>query len=145
MKKGIHDKSISELEGWNWKDPIPSADNSSGTVIRFYGLHRTPIKNLEVGDLRFLIGQNSALEYLVPLAIDQLRKDLFIEAEYYPGDLLCALFLINNEPNHWSSHPEQREIIVRLYEEQVGRMPTDENSFGNIKKIKREYEKFIAH
>ncbi|MBK8228675.1 MAG: hypothetical protein IPK70_16050 [Flavobacteriales bacterium] len=145
MKKGTHEKSISELEGWNWKDPVPSADDSSGTVLRFYRLHRTPIKDLEIGDLRFLIGQNSALEYLVPMAFDQLRKDPFVEAEYYPGDLLCALFQINNEPNYWRSHPDQREVLVSLYEQRKGRMPTDEMSFDIMKEVKREYERFIAH
>jgi hypothetical protein len=145
MKKGIHDKSISELEGWNWKDPIPSPDNSSSVVLRFYRLHRTPIKNLEVGDLRFLIGQNSALEYLVPLAIDQLRKDPFIEAEYYPGDLLWAMYLNNNDPNYSISHPDQREVLVRLYDTQVGQMPTEKVSFDDMKRITRKYEKFVTH
>ncbi|MBS1769732.1 MAG: hypothetical protein JSS77_08710 [Acidobacteria bacterium] len=145
MNRGTHLKSISELEGWTWKEAIPSADDSSRTVLRFYRLHRTPIQNLEVSDLRFLIGQNSALEYLVPLAFDQLRKDPFIETEYYPGDLLCALFLINNEPNYWSSHPDQRETLVRLYEENVERMPTGGMSFNDLKKIERDYEKFKAH
>ncbi len=145
MKKGTHDKSISELEGWTWKDPIPFADDSSGTVLRFYRLHRTPIKNLEVGDLRFLIGQNAALEYLVPMALEQLRKNVFIETDYYPGDLLQALFSINDEPNYWDSHPNQLEVLIGLYEEKVRRMPTDEMSFGDLKKIEREYEKFKAH
>ncbi|MBX2978159.1 MAG: hypothetical protein KF905_02600 [Flavobacteriales bacterium] len=145
MKKSTHDKSISELEGWTWKDPIPTADDSSGTVLRFYRLHRTPIKDLVIGDLRFLIGQNSALEYLVPMALDQLRNNPFVEAEYYPGDLLCALFQINDQPSYWSSHPDQRELLVRLYEEHLGRMPTAEVSDSDLKRIKRDFEKFSAH
>jgi hypothetical protein len=145
MKKGVHDKSICELEGWNWKDPIPTPGDSSGTELRFYRLHRTPIKDLEVGDLRFLIGQNSALEYLVPLAFDWLRKDPFLDSEYYPGDLLCSLFLINDEPNYWTSHADQRELLVKMYEEQKGRLPTEEMSFDSMKKIKRDYERFNAH
>ena len=144
MKKGTHDKSISELEGWTWTDPIPSADDSSGTVLRFHRLHRTPIKNLELGDLRFLIGQNAALEHLVPIALDQLKKDLFIEAEYYPGDLLNALFTINAEPNYWKEHPDQRMVLIGLYDENMRRMPTGDLSSGDLKKIQREYERFIA-
>ncbi|MCB9165307.1 MAG: hypothetical protein H6592_12915 [Flavobacteriales bacterium] len=145
MKKGAHDKSISELEGWTWTDPIPSADDSSGTVLRFYRLHRSPIKDLEVGDLRFLIGQNAALEHLVPIALDQLRKNPFIETDYYPGDLLNALFAINTEPNYWKAHPDQRQILIGLYEESLRRMPTGEMSTGDLKRIEREYEKFKAH
>lgn len=144
MNKDFRDKSISELEGWIWKDPVPSPEDSSGTVCRFYRLHRTPIKDLELGDLRFLIGQNSTLKYLVPMAMDQLRKDLFIETEYYPGDLLCALLQINNEPNYWISHSDQRDMLVSLYEERVQRMRMQEMSFVDMKKIEREYEKFIA-
>lgn len=145
MKKGVPEKSISELEGWNWKEPIPTAADSPRTVLRFYHLHRKPIKDLAHGDLRFLIGQNTALKHLVPMALDRLRKDLFIETEYYPGDLLHALFSINDEPNYWASHPDQREILVGLYEEKMRCMPTDEMPFGDLKRIERGYEKFKAN
>ncbi|MBK7946526.1 MAG: hypothetical protein IPJ85_15060 [Flavobacteriales bacterium] len=144
MKKGTHEKSISELEGWTWTDPIPSADDSSGTVLRFYRLHRTPIKDLDLGDLRFLIGQNAALEHLVPMALDQLRKNLFVETDYYPGDLLQALFSINDEPSYWTAHPDHRQILIRLYEDNMRQTPTVEMSSGDLKKIEREYEKFKA-
>ena len=144
MKKGTHDKSITELEGWTWTDPIPSADDSSGTMLRFHRLHRTPIKNLELGDLRFLIGQNAALEHLVPIALDQLKRNLFIETEYYPGDLLNALFTINAEPNYWNAHPEQRQVLIGLCES-MRRMPTGDLSSSDLKRIEREYEKFKAH
>lgn len=145
MKKGTCDKSISELEGWTWTNPIPTAEDSSGTVLRFYRLHRTAIKDLEVDDLRFLIGQNAALEHLVPIALDQLKENLFVEAEYYPGDLLNALFTINAEPNYWKAHPDHRQILIGLYDENMRRMPTGEISSGDLKKIEREYEKFKSH
>ncbi|WP_092678903.1 hypothetical protein [Hymenobacter arizonensis] len=49
-------KSVSELEGWTWKDPIPTLGNSSYVVRTYYQLHQKPIGELEIQELRFLIG-----------------------------------------------------------------------------------------
>lgn len=135
-------KSISELEGWKWKGDIPKEDESY-VVRNFFKLHTEPIAEMDFLDIRFLIGQNSGLKYLVPLAIEELKKDLFVEIEYYPGDLFCSLFLINNEPNYWSIHPNEKQELINLYTAQ-------KKIFGSLDiteeiriKIKEAYKEFI--
>lgn len=136
-------RSISELEGWKWKSAIPGEDHSYVTQ-RFYELHNRPVSDLDLSDIRFLIGQNSGLKYLVPLAIEKLKENLFVEVEYYPGDLFCSLLLINNEPNYWSEHSSYRQELITLYENQKKAISSLDITEENIKKIKDDYKGFLT-
>lgn len=93
--------SISQLGGWTWTQPVPDEGDSS-IIRRFYALRNTPIGTLSRADLRFLIGQHECLEFLVPMALGLLANDPWLEAEYYPGDLLSALLRIEHPPQYWS-------------------------------------------
>jgi hypothetical protein len=137
-------KSISELGNWKWKDEIPTRETHSGTECRFYELHKIPLLKLDLSDIRFLIGQNSGLEYLVPDAIDKLKENIFIEAEYYQGDLFCSLLLINNESNYWNSHKKEKQQLIDLYSEQKRNLGTIEDE-EIIQKIKEAYKEFVAN
>lgn len=53
-----------------------------------------------------MIGQNVGLKYLIPLALDLLEDDLFIDAELYEGDLLQIV--INVDKGFWDSNKELR-------------------------------------
>lgn len=118
----MESKSISELEGWKWRGEIPMEETHSNLEYRFYKLHDIPLSDLDLSDIRFLIGQNSGLEYIVPFAISKLKENIFIEAEYYPGDLLCSLLLINDDPNYWSIHPYEKQQVIELYADQKKNM-----------------------
>ncbi len=142
MKGSISNKSISELGSWKWKDEIPTRETHSGTQCRFYELHNVPLSELDLSDIRFLIGQNTELEYLVPYAFSKLNENIFIEAEYYSGDLLCALFLINDEPNYWQTHEEEKQEIIELYQEQKSNLGSVEDQ-EIIQKIKNAYKEFL--
>ena len=136
-------RSISELEGWKWKSAIPGEDDSYVTQ-RFYELHNRPVSELDLSDIRFLIGQNSGLKYLVPLAIEKLKENLFVEVEYYPGDLFCSLLLINNEPNYWSEHSFYRQELITLYENQKKAISSLDITEENLRKIKGDYKRFLT-
>ena len=42
-----------------------------------------------------MIGQKIRLQYLIPLAIEKLQKDIFVDAELYKGDLLEIVLRID--------------------------------------------------
>lgn len=138
----VIDKSISELEKWKWKGPIPN-ESDSYTEYRFYSLHDKPISELDLSDIRFLITQNSGLEYLVPLVIEKLRDDLFVETEYYPGDLFYSLLLINNKPNYWESHLKEKRALLELFADQKHKLGTLDLTEDLIEKIKKGYKDFL--
>lgn len=138
----IENKSISELEGWKWKGEIPTKDNGY-TEFRFYELHKIPLSKLNNSDIYFLILENTGLEFLVPIALKELSKNIFIEADLYPGDLLCSLFIINEIPNYWQSHEKEKQELINYYNEQKKMLGTLEVSEDIKIKIKEAYKEFI--
>ena len=43
-----------------------------------------------------MIEQDISLNYLIPLAIEQLQRDPLVAGDYYPGDLLEAVLHVES-------------------------------------------------
>ncbi|WP_217213693.1 contact-dependent growth inhibition system immunity protein [Streptomyces sp. AC550_RSS872] len=94
MTRPLHrDCSLEELERDRW--PAPSAD-ATRLLATAHFLRRRPIGELTVEDLRLLIGQDIALPYLLPLALEVLRDNPMAEGDMYEGDLLSAVLTRNS-------------------------------------------------
>jgi hypothetical protein len=103
MKSDINrDKTMTELEGQDWGPPT----FDSHLVTTIHRLRYKPLAQFTVEDLRICIGQNVGLDFLVPIAIEQLQGNPFIEGDYYRGDLLNAVLKIEA--------PSQRHSDCRL-------------------------------
>lgn len=100
MKLEIHwrYKSIENLENNYW----PSFDGDSRLIKRTKELRRKPLNKFEIEDLRIMISQNIGLEYVIPLALEQLEKNILAEGDYYKGDLLIAV--VNSSPQFWERY-----------------------------------------
>ena len=85
-------KTIENLEKKNFGDPNNAPTNM---VKRCLELCRLPLDNFTVEDLRLMIGQQFGLPYLIPLALEHLSKDIFIEGDFFPGDLLKNVLAID--------------------------------------------------
>jgi CDI immunity proteins len=59
-----------------------------------------------------MIGQNIGLKYLVPLALEHLRKDPLAKRDFYPGGLLKMV--LTADPNFWRDHPQWRKEIDEI-------------------------------
>lgn len=139
MKKNILNKSISELEGWNWSDDIPASDESF-VIRRSYELHNKKLKDFTPSDLRFSNGQQEGLEYTVPLAMILLRENLFVETDMYEGALLTNVLKLPKE--FWDKHPKIKIELEQLFienQEQFGNLYTTDEIRGDIQKA---FEKF---
>lgn len=97
-----------QLEGEIWGDP----EVDSYTVTTCHRLRRVPLRDLANQDLRILIGQNIGLPFLIPLAIDRLCKDIFLESEFYAGDLLNHVLSV--EPGFWRKNAQLQRAIEEL-------------------------------
>ena len=86
MPKNNH-LSLEQLE----KDIWPAPDFPSHLVTRCHALQKKPLCDLEVEDLRMLIGQAIGLDFLLPAALAILEKDPLAEGDFFAGDLLIAL------------------------------------------------------
>jgi hypothetical protein len=102
-------KTLENLE----KDVWPPMGFDSHLITRISKLRKVPLNELEVEDLRIMIGQNVGLRFLVPLALERLKENILVEGDHYPGDLLVAVASIENE--FWKEHltyKKQMDTII---------------------------------
>lgn len=101
-------KSIEEYENDYWQQH----DFPTGLVKKVYDLRKKRLKDLSISDLRVAISQDVGRKYTIPLALAVLKKELLIEADFYPGDLLECILNIDNK--FWSSNLEMKENLNHL-------------------------------
>jgi hypothetical protein len=52
------------------------------------------------------------LKYLIPKALELVGENTLLQADLYPGDLLCALLRIDE--GYWSRKPAELKWLVSL-------------------------------
>lgn len=109
MKSNILNKSINELEGTK---STSQPNFYSYPVQKSNELLNKKLLLFEPKDLRLMIGQNIGLKYLIPLAINVLKKDPLIDSEFYNGDLLLKVLSVDK--NFWYKFPNLKEKIISL-------------------------------
>jgi hypothetical protein len=102
-------KSLEQLEHKVWE---PATEKDSTLVKRCIALSKVPVIKLSASDLRVLIGQSFNPAYLVPLALEKLKDDLFVEADLYPGDLLKNV--LDVPALFWEEHPELHADLKQM-------------------------------
>lgn len=112
MESNWRYKTIEGLEKYDFGDPMEAPTNM---VRRCLELCRIPLDEFTVEDLRLMIGQNFSFQYLVPLATEHLRKDIFAEGDLYPGDLLENVLKIDLE--FWRDNKQMWGEIANLIKE----------------------------
>jgi len=98
-------KSLENLEKSNWGEP----DFDSHLITTCHKLRRKTLDEFSIEDLRIMIGQNIGLKFLIPLALEELNKNILAEGDYYEGDLLQAV--LNSETEFWQTN---KTILVEL-------------------------------
>jgi hypothetical protein len=109
-------RTLEQIEGQNWGDPETAP---TGMVARCLRLRRTPLKDLAEGDLRLLISQQIGLRTLVPRALQLVSNEPLLEADFYPGDLLCALLRIDKA--YWSDSSVELGQLVSIARDVIPR------------------------
>ena len=112
MKEYPYDrtKSIEELSGYYCFAP----DFESNVVLRSHALRRKPLADLEPEDVRMGLIQQVGVSYLVPIAIDMVEQDPYVDVKNFPGEVTVALLAIPFE--YWRSNEENRIRMQRVYE-----------------------------
>jgi hypothetical protein len=104
----IDEQTLEELEGKRWGPP----ELETSLVLTCHRLRRVPLNQFEPRDLRIMIGQGIGLPYLVPKALTVLEGDPFLDAEYYTGDLLMSVFMVDDA--FWQTVPDLRRRAVAI-------------------------------
>lgn len=108
LENGWQYKTLEDLE----KNTIDKPHHESYLATRCYELYKTTLNKFTTEDLRIMIGQQIGLNYLIPLAIDTLRHDLFAEGDYFEGDLLKNVLLVDTA--FWYHHKEHWQTLNDL-------------------------------
>ena len=101
-------ESINDLKGWSAEPPT----NATGLMESVQKACATPLRELTDNDLRILVGQKLALEICLPLAVERLRENPWLDASYYPGDLMEAVRRLSDE--ELEKFPGAREEMDEL-------------------------------
>ena len=128
MKTDLN-KTLEQLENEVWKEP----GYNSSLVITTFNLRKKPLKDYTIADLRISIGQNFGLVYLIPLAIEALKRNIMAEGDHYEGDLLNMV--LNSDVEYWKTHKTEWTTVKDLCEK-------NRASFGDDKQIRQGFEKF---
>jgi len=112
----IRDQTLQELEGKDLGDP----PYNSHLVTEIHRLHRVPLKQFRIEDLRLMIGQGLGLPYLVPMALDHLEEHPFARGDFYRGDLLKNVAILPE--TFWLSHPHLRPRLIEALQRAVERV-----------------------
>lgn len=119
LEQNWRQKSLENLEKHNWGE-VPQEESS--IVQRTHRLQKVPLEAFTTDDIRFMIGQQVGLSYLLILAMELLQKDLFVEGNYYKGDLLAAVLHI--KPGNWKNNREQWLETNQLIQERLDELRT---------------------
>lgn len=109
LENNWRQKSIENLEKDFWGQ---SPEDSTPLVDKVHRLRTIQIEKLEPKDLRLLIGQNVGLEFLIPVALDILRDNIFADTELYKGDLLKMVITVDNK--FWNDNKELKDQLDGL-------------------------------
>jgi hypothetical protein len=106
-------QSLSQLD----KSLAPNGDASSYLIKRHNELLTKKIMDFSIEDFRLMIGQNTGLQYLIPVAINHLRQNILAEGDYYEGDLLKSV--LTSDKNFWLKHGSLCRELIEVIENQL--------------------------
>jgi hypothetical protein len=117
-------QTLEELEGEVWEEPVPS----SCLIDSCHRLRRKPVDEFTAEDLRIMIGQEIALDHLMPRAVSMLEANPLVEGDLHPGDLLARVL----KNAKWvKARPEigsRMVVVAKRALEQLVRLPSEERA-----------------
>lgn len=104
-------QSIEQMEGRDWGE-VPL--NSTNLIQKIYAIRKKKIKDLDIEDLRIMIGQNESLNILMPIAMKILSSNFLAGGDYYEGDLLKSVLIV--EKSFWEHNAQIKANLIDLFE-----------------------------
>lgn len=111
-------------------------------VARCHALRKVPLEKLAPGDCRVLIGQGIGTDYLVPIALTFVETDPLMEGDFYPGDLLLALFRV--EADYWAKHPQLRTRLVRVAKQASSAITNFQDLLSSEKTLLKDIDAYLS-
>lgn len=105
-------RSLEQLENNYWGEPT----YDSYVVRTCHAMRKKPLNEVTVEELRLVIGQGFSLDYLMPLAIEFLKRDILTKGDLFEGDLLANV-ISKNTFDYWKKNKNNWHVMVKLIEQ----------------------------
>jgi hypothetical protein len=131
LKNNWQQKSLATLENKSWGNTFDAPTNLVKCCTE---LAKIPIADFSLSDLRVMIGQQFGLLFLIPVALEKLQANIFIETDFYEGDLLSSI--LNIGTSFWKSNEDYwTEInnLIRNKRQQLVDMNISTTKFDHTK------------
>jgi hypothetical protein len=112
-----HAWTLDELDPPAWGPP---PEDATGLMLRVHALRLKEVEKFSDEDFRLAIGQEIALQHLMPLAIGRLEANPLVEGDCYQGDVLNAVLTV--EEAFWSEHPDLKLKVDQVLD-RVDQLP----------------------
>ena len=106
--KNIESKTLTELENNDWGE----TDSDSYIEQACFRLRKKKIGELDIEDLRILIGQGVGVPFLLPIALTILESNPLAEGRHYKGDLLCSVLQLG--PEFHSKNKKIKPMLLNI-------------------------------
>lgn len=130
--KRSEEKTLTQLERDDW-GPCTS---ESEIIQRLFRLRHKPLKLLALDDLRTAIHFGVGLNYVLPIVLDLLWNDPWLDSGNYTGDLLEAALRVGSD--FYLSHPDYYRKVMGIAAEAVrvwDAMDTESREFSGVDEV----------
>lgn len=101
LDRATRARSLQDLEGDDWD--LPDEGASSGLAIAFRRGRRVPLDELDPDTLKRMIGQRIGMKWLVPLALERLLVEPWLDT---PGHGMLIEAILDLPGEYWKNHPQ---------------------------------------
>ena len=128
--------------GVTWEYDIPNLKNSTPIQLQSHELYSSKdIDAFSLEDIRFMIGQELGIVYLLPKAFEYLEKDIFLEVSYYEGDLLSVVLKLPSK--FWKNNPVERDKVLNLLRLNQDRIESLDLQYDDSRTLKKTINQFL--
>ena len=135
--RNFFSQTLSDLLHCEWRDEIPYDDSS--VVQHMYYLFHMPARRWTVEDYLYLVGQETALDIILPKVFEILQFDIKADGGFYEGDLLNAVLQINAD--FWEQHKDLYNTACMLIKNNMETLSKTE--YSTDKKILEDATAFL--
>lgn len=131
-------QTLSDMLHKEWRDEIPYDDSS--VVQHMYYLFHTPARRWTVEDYRYLVGQKTRLDIILPKVFEILQHDIKVSGDFYDGDLLNSVLQINAD--FWEQHKDLYNTACMLIKNNMDKLSKTE--YYSDKELLEDATAFLA-
>lgn len=106
----VLEQNLETIENSYWETPY--LDDTSYLVNTCHKLRKKKLIDFTIEDLRIMIGQNIGIDYLVPIAIEELHRKPLAEGDFFRGDL--ALNVLRVDEGFWQRYPNYIRDVNKI-------------------------------